>query len=74
MAAAKSTKVSWIKPRLRRTTVSIFIREVLSQATLSELSILRVSILKPAVEPIVTALPKSAGLNSSRLKESLTVS
>ena len=69
-----SIRASWTKLRLRRSMDSIFIKVVWFQEINLELLTLRVSILKPVVEHMLTTPPKSDGSSSLRHKESLMVS
>jgi len=61
MTALTSTRVSWIRLKLNFNTVSVFIREVSFQATLSVLLTLTELILKLAAEPMPITLLKLDG-------------
>lgn len=72
-SALISTRALWTKLRLRKTTDSIFIKVVWFQETSSESSTSRVSILKHAVELMLTTQQKLDGSSLSRHRESLMV-
>jgi len=59
--AIQLTSTSWIRQRLRKNSVSTYIREVLFQETLLELSISMELILRHAVVLIATILLRSVG-------------